>query len=409
MTHLAVALDGHGWHPAAWRRSPNPATAVFTAGYWAELVTEAETGLLDLVTIEDGVGLQSSAYDRLDERTDQVRGRLDAVLVANRIAPLTDHVGIVPTTTTTHQEPFHVSTAIATLDHVSEGRAGWRPQVSGRAQDAALYSLRTLGAASIAGYLAGDPAALALVQELFDEAADVVEVVRRLWDSWQDDAVIRDVTTGRFVDRDRLHPADFVGRHFSVKGPSITPRPPQGQPPVIALAHARIPYEFAARSADVVLVTPQDAADAARIVAEVRDAEQAVGRTATPLLVLADVLVALDDDAATAAGRAAALDELAGAELTSDAAIRATSPGELADELLAWREAGLAGFRLRPAQLPHDLTRITRGLVPELQRRGAFRTGYTAATLRGHLGLERPAGRRSAPVSAAHVSATATS
>jgi alkanesulfonate monooxygenase SsuD/methylene tetrahydromethanopterin reductase-like flavin-dependent oxidoreductase (luciferase family) len=85
-----------------------------------------------------------------------------------------------------------------------------------------------------------------------------VEVARRLWDSWEDDAVIRDVATGRFVDRDKLHYIDFVGRYFSVKGPSITPRPPQGQPVVAALAHAKPVYGFAARSTDLVFITPSD-------------------------------------------------------------------------------------------------------------------------------------------------------
>ena len=94
--------------------------------------------------------------------------------------------------------------------------------------------------------------------DLFDEAADVVEVVRRLWDSWEDDAVIRDVATGRYVDRDKLHYVDFVGKYLSVKGPSITPRPPQGQPVVTALAHNPRVYEFASASADIVFVTPQD-------------------------------------------------------------------------------------------------------------------------------------------------------
>ena len=94
--HLAVALDGAGWHPAAWREPDARPRELFTAGYWADLVTEAERGLLDLVTIEDALGLQS-ATRRPDERTDQVRGRLDAVLVAARVAPLTRHIGLVPT------------------------------------------------------------------------------------------------------------------------------------------------------------------------------------------------------------------------------------------------------------------------------------------------------------------------
>ena len=154
---------------------------------------------------------------------------------------LTSHIGLIPVATVTHTEPFHVSKAIATLDFVSHGRAGWQVRVSGTPHEAELFGRRDVSGV-----------------DLFDEASDAVEVVRRLWDSWEDDAVIRDVGTGRFIDRDKLHYIDFAGKYFSVKGPSITPRPPQGQPVVAALAHARPVYEFAARSADLVFITPKD-------------------------------------------------------------------------------------------------------------------------------------------------------
>lgn len=222
----------------------------------------------------------------------------------------------------------------------------------------------------------------------------MVEVVRRLWDSWQDDAEIRDAATGRFVDRTRLHPIDFTGEHFSVRGPSITPRPPQGQPPVAVLAHAAIPYELAAKAADLVFVTPHSLAGTTAVLGEVEAAKAAVGRPADlPLKVFADLLVFLDERPGAAARRKERLDELDGAPLGSDAEIFTGTPAELADLLLDRYPAGLDGFRLRPGELPHDLAGITRGLVPELQRRGAFRTAYTADTLRGHLGLPRPANR----------------
>ncbi|MBO0893698.1 MAG: LLM class flavin-dependent oxidoreductase, partial [Acidimicrobiales bacterium] len=137
--HLAVALDGAGWHPAAWREPDARPSDLFGAPYWSGLVQEAERGLLDFVTIEDSLGFQSSRRDRLDGRTDEVRGRLDAVLIAARCAPVTSHIGLVPTATTTHTEPFHVSKAIATLDYVSTGRAGVRVQVSSRSFEAGLF------------------------------------------------------------------------------------------------------------------------------------------------------------------------------------------------------------------------------------------------------------------------------
>ncbi|WP_219471225.1 LLM class flavin-dependent oxidoreductase [Nonomuraea rhizosphaerae] len=375
--HLAVALDGAGWHPAAWRESR---ADVFSVRHWAGLVAEAERGLLDLVTIEDGLGLQSTLPDGTDERTDQVRGRFDAVLLAARLAPLTNRIGLVPTATTTHTEPFHVAIGIATLDHISGGRAGWRPQISARASEARHFGRREFPVLTPAK---GDLSAGPHVRDLFAEAADAVEVARRLWDSWEDDAEIRDLPTGRFVDRDKLHHTDFAGRFFSVKGPSITPRSPQGQPVVTALAHARLPYEFAASSADVVYVTPHSAGQARALVEEIRG-------LSGELRIFADLVVFLGEDAA---GRKARLDELAGAELVSDAAIFTGTPGELAGLLLEWRRAGIQGFRLRPGVLPYDLERIARELTAELRGRGAFRHAYEAATLRGLLGLPRPASR----------------
>ncbi|MFD5638663.1 LLM class flavin-dependent oxidoreductase [Streptomyces sp. NPDC127077] len=392
--HLAVALDGAGWHPAAWREPVARPGELLTAAYWADLVTEAEHGLLDFVTIEDALGLQSSSPTEPDGRTDQVRGRLDAVLIAARIAPLTRHIGVVPTVVTTHTEPFHISKAIATLDYVSTGRAGVRVQVSARQSEAAHFGRRTLPPFRVEDY--GTPAGQELVSDLFDEAADYVEAVRRLWDSWEDDAEIRDVATGRFIDRDKLHYIDFEGRRFSVKGPSITPRPPQGQPIVSALAHATVPYRLVARAADVGYVTPHDANQARAVVEEIRAEQAAAGRGDETVHVFGDLVVFLDDDPGAAAARRERLDALAGHPYTSDARIFTGTPTELADLLQELGEAGLSGFRLRPAVAEHDLPAITRALVPELQRRGVFRRAYEADTLRGLLGLARPANRYAA-------------
>ncbi|WP_405398283.1 LLM class flavin-dependent oxidoreductase [Streptomyces microflavus] len=392
--HLAVALDGAGWHPAAWREEGARPGELLDAAYWADLVAEAERGLIDFVTIEDALGLQSAAFHLPDDRTDQVRGSIDAVLLAAHLAPLTTHIGLVPTTNVTHTEPFHLAIGIATLDHASKGRAGWRPQISSRASDAAHFGRRTTPQLT-----EDDVADSELISQplraLFAEGAEVVEAARQLWDSWEDDAEIRDAATGRFIDRDKVHPIDFQGSTFSVKGPSITPRAPQGQPLVVSLAHATTPYEFAALSSDVVAITPHDRAGTAAILTQVAEAVERTGRDVSdrPLRTFADLIVFLDDEPGAAARRKARLDEVAGSELASDAEIFTGTPAELADLLLDWRSTGLDGFRLRPGTLPHDLTAITRGLVPELQRRGVFRTEYASTTLRGHLGLARPTSR----------------
>jgi alkanesulfonate monooxygenase SsuD/methylene tetrahydromethanopterin reductase-like flavin-dependent oxidoreductase (luciferase family) len=349
-----------------------------TPRYWTDLVSEAERGLLDFATIEDGLTLQSEHPWRPDDRTDRVRGRLDAALIAARVAPLTRHIGLIPTVITTHTEPFHASKAIATLDYVSSGRAGVRVQVSGR-QDAA----RHFGRRSVP-----EPAD---ADDLFGEATDYVEVIRRLWDSWEDDAEIRDVATGRFIDRTKLHYVDFEGARFSVKGPSITPRPPQGQPIVAALGHVDLAYGLIASSADVGFVTPHSAGETAALVEAITVRRSGV----SPVRIFADLVVFLDETADAATSRRDRLDTAAGREYRSDAQIFAGTPKQLADLIQQWHEAGTDGFRLRPAALPHDLLQITDGLVPELQSRGLFRTSYTAATLRETLGLPRPANRYS--------------
>jgi alkanesulfonate monooxygenase SsuD/methylene tetrahydromethanopterin reductase-like flavin-dependent oxidoreductase (luciferase family) len=378
---LAVALDGAGWHPAAWREPDARPAELFSAAYWTDLVIEAERGGLDFVTFEDGLSLQSADRYQRDFRTDQVRGRLDAVLIAARVGPLTRNIGLIPTVIVTHTEPFHISKAIATLDWVTSGRAGVRVRVSARADEVAHFGRREL------------PVGPHGRDDLFAEAADYVEVLRRLWDSWEDGAEIRDVSTGRFVDRDKLHYIDFSGRWFSVRGPSITPRPPQGQPVVSALAHARVPFQLVADCADIGFVTPHDARHARAIVAEIRALQDASGRAAQTVHVVGDLLVYLDRQRARAAQRRARLDEVAGKEYQSDALSFAGTPAELADLLLEWHQAGLTGFRLRPATLPHDLVQITRALVPELRQRRAFPDRYGAPTLRGLLGLPRPVNR----------------
>ena len=392
--HLAVALDGSGWHPAAWREPAASPNNLLTAAYWTDLVQTAERGLIDFVTIEDSLGLQkdnSIVNAAPTDRVDRVQGRLDAVLIAARVAPLTSSIGLLPTAVLTHTEPFHLSKAIATLDYVSRGRAGVRVKVAVSAAEAEHFGRRHIPQLTPADLTT--PEVRQLVSDLFDEAADHVEVVRRLWDSWEDDAEIRDAATGRFIDRKKLHYIDFRSKHLSVKGPSIVPRPPQGQPLVSALAHIDVAYRLAAQQADIVYVTPADTTDATRIVHDVRAEQAATGRERETLHVFADLVVFLDSETEPGAARKARLDDLDGTEYTSDARIFTGSPSELADLLEQYREAGITGFRLRPGALPDDLTRITGRLVPELQRRNLFRRDYEAPTLRGLLGLARPANR----------------
>jgi alkanesulfonate monooxygenase SsuD/methylene tetrahydromethanopterin reductase-like flavin-dependent oxidoreductase (luciferase family) len=343
LLHLAAALDQ---------------PTVFDAGPYVELARLAERGGLDFVTLGDGFA----------------RPGPDALAVLSRVAPATSRVGLVPTVTTTHTEPFHVQAAVATLDWVSRGRAGWRIDVSTTEGEARLFGRR--------------PAAPA--EELWREAGEVADVAARLWDSWEDDAEIRDVATGRFIDRDKLHHVDYEGTGFSVKGPSIVPRPPQGHPVRVIDATEGQARPAAARYADVVLVRAASAAQAAAVRDQLRAAAAEYGRDPGTLRVLASLLVDLGDgEHAAEPGHGGG-----GPRQTARGPLYRGGPVDLAELIAAWHTDGVVdGFHLTPAEPRRDLERLVNGTVALLQHRGLFRTFYPGSTLREHLGLARPANR----------------
>ncbi|WP_396291052.1 LLM class flavin-dependent oxidoreductase [Curtobacterium sp. KT1] len=388
---LVTALQGAGWHPAAWRVAGPVAQRLTSLRHWRDVVVEQDRLGIDAVTIEDSFTAGPTAADH-DLDTATVVGRLDALLVANAVAPATRAVGLVPTVSVTHTEPFHVATGLQTLDHVSLGRAGWRIQVSPTTREAALFGRRP----------GGDDAAT-----LFDEAREAAEVVSRLWDSWDDDAIIRDVTTGRFIDRDRIHNAEYAGRHLSVHGASIVPRSPQGRPPVFALAHRADAAAFAVDAADVVLVTPgYQGREARDLLDEVRHLEQVAGSDVRRP-VLADLAVLIGSSSAAAADELAALDGAAGSAYAgaSDTSVLATTVPELVSLIGDLRGLGFAGVRLRPLRIPLDSTAIARQLVPALVTAGlrADVASRPTADLRTRLGIA-PAVSRYASAPAGSVS-----
>ncbi|MGV9856042.1 LLM class flavin-dependent oxidoreductase [Streptomyces sp. NPDC003442] len=354
--HLAAAIDaidGDGQYQAP---------------YYVELARLAEDGALDFITLDDSLGPPGPG-----------RGRLDALAVLARVAPATGRIGLVPTVTTTHTEPFHVSSSVATLDWVSRGRAGWRVEVSTTEAEARLVGRR--------------PAAPA--GELWAEAGEVADVVARLWDSWEDDAEIRDTATGRFVDRDKLHYVDFEGAHFTVRGPAIVPRPPQGHPVLAVAATDPVTWQTAARHADVVYIRATSPEEAGRIRDELRRRAVAHGREPGALTVLAAVAVDLADGEG-APGSSPAMGD-APVPLTDTPGgppLYHGGPVELAELITGWHTAdAVDGFHITPVDPRHDLERFVNGSVALLQHRGLFRTFYPGATLRDHLGLSRPANR----------------
>jgi alkanesulfonate monooxygenase SsuD/methylene tetrahydromethanopterin reductase-like flavin-dependent oxidoreductase (luciferase family) len=304
-----------------------------------------------------------------------VPGRVNALQRAAYAGPVTRNIALVPEVDTVYTEPFHISTQLASLDYVSGGRAGWIATAA-ESPEAATAVGRSL--------VQGD----ALAQE----AAASIEVGRRLWDSWEDDAVIRDVATGRYIDVDKLHyvdfetPADFAGPGYSVKGPSIIPRPLQGQLPVLAAASLVGDGQVPVDAVDAVLVsapTPE------LLAAEVRHVRARLGAS---VAIVAELDVVLDARGQAAASRSDTLQDDGRARFVGSAAGLTDYLGSLLKEA--------DGVRLHPASLAIDLDELARLVLPELRRRGSLRAPVQDGTFRRLLGLGRAENRYSTSAAA---------
>lgn len=351
---LAVELDGDGAHPAAWRRAAHSPDHLLTPRRVARVAAAAENSGFTLITLADGALPPGGAPD--------VVGRIGAVERAAFLAASTSVIGVAPVVPVTYAEPFHVSSQLASLDHISAGRGGW---VAGEEEhpDAARVWGRPL--------VDGEAARAR-------ESRDGVEVVRALWDSWEDDAVIRSVATSRYLDRDRLHYVDFTGDTYAVKGPAIVPRPPQGQ--LVVLGR---PDRVPAGQLDVALVEGRDPAEVAA----------AAAGAGTPR-VFAEVEVALDTAHATAEERVTDLEQHA--PWTDRGRLRHVGSASGLAVLLGRLRGVVDGVRLHPLVLDEDLPELSRLVLPHLfERRLAVRP-LPGAPLRTHLGLERPANRYAA-------------
>ncbi|GAB3282581.1 LLM class flavin-dependent oxidoreductase [Kineosporia babensis] len=339
---LAVDLDGDGAHPAAWRFSGRPPGSVLT-GAALRAAVGAASGFV-LASFED------SPLPAGGTGPDQA-GRLEAGTRAAFAATLAGDLGLAPVLNATTTEPFHLATQLASLDHASHGRAAWI--VDGLSD---LDVLATVGAEPLGGAAQRQ------------EVADVIRTARLLWDSWQDDAVIKDVASGRYLDSGRVHHIDFSGATFSVKGPLITPRPPQGQIVVIARDHLRVDEH-----ADIVLVAAADP-----------EAVAARAQQTSSILTFADVEVILDLPGRPAAERLAELDDFTPWPSTGRLRHVGSVTG-LLDLLSELR--GVDGVRFLPAVQALDLPLLAEQVVPA---RGRVLPGRT---LRERLGLPRPASR----------------
>ncbi|MBF6169473.1 LLM class flavin-dependent oxidoreductase [Streptomyces gardneri] len=339
---LGVELDGEGFHPEAWRRAAHTPDRLLTPDTVRGRVAAAENAGFTLATFADSI---------LPEQA--IPGRIDAVTRASFVAATTSTIGLVPTVATTYAEPFHTASQVASLDYASRGRAGWIAERVDDQRAAAAWGRQPV---------VGDV-------NLAREQEDSIEVARRLWDSWEDDAVIRDYVSGRFLDRNKLHYIDFQGETFSVKGPAIVPRPPQGQPVVFG----------AEGSVDVRFVAADSVATAAEAAA--------AARSAGDRLIFAEVEVTLD-----AAG-VPAVRRFGEATPRSSGRLAFSGPAPELTDLLTELSAHLDGVRLHLAVIDEDLPVLAREVLPALLRTGVARRPIPGSTLRANLGLTRPANR----------------
>lgn len=345
---LAIHLDGDGAHPAAWRFARHAPRDLLTPQRLIETIGLAEAAGFAIATFGGGHLPPGSAPN--------ITARLDPLQQAAFAGPLTTRIGLVPEVEATFVEPFHTANQFQTLDHVSRGRGGWFVRASGGSEEARTYGWPSIDDAG----------------SLTREARDVVEVNRRLWDSWEDDAVIRDTTTWRYIDRDKLHYVDFAGGSFTVKGPAYVPRPPQGQLPIFSHDGLLPPGE--------VDVTVVHSASIDRLPDLATDA-----RARGAALVATDVEVLLDSRGEQAAARLQNLDARGTWAATDNPRLIGT-----ADDLVALIRRLAGAFdvvRLIPAVIDLDLPELRFAVLPVLLREGVVAAPGTGTTLRESLGL----------------------
>lgn len=421
-----------GGHIAGWRHPDAAPDALCDVSYFQELAQTAERGLFDAVFLADYVGYHPAAGE--DVFACLETPKLDPGIVLSAISAVTKHVGVVGTASTTYNQPYDVARRFASLDHVSRGRAAWNIVTSTMENEAHNY---------------GKDAHLGHA-ERYDRAAEFVDVARLLWDSWEDGAVVADKASGRYTDPARIHGLGHKGKHFSVAGPLTVPRPPQGHPVLVQAGASDTGKRFAARYAEVVFTSHPSAETARALRSELRELAAEAGRSPDSIKIMTAITPIVGATREEALATQAWLDgaipepvaigklegllgnvdlsafdpngplppippstlsqstrdrvvELAEREGLSivDLARRVAAgrtsrtavgtAADIADELGEWYTSGAAdGFVISAPYLPAGLARFVDEVVPELQRRGLFRTAYEGTTLRENLGLARP-------------------
>lgn len=434
--HLFAMPMGSGAHVASWKHPLATPNKPLSSATYLELAQIAERGLFDAIFFADAQGFRNvpgkSAYSSLSSVS------IDPVIVLGGLAMMTSRLGLVATLSTSYNEPYSVARRMATLDIMSEGRAGWNVVTSQTENEA-----HNFGRDAHYGH-----------QERYARAGEFVDVARGLWDTWDDDAILVDRDTGRFFDPDKVSALRHEGTHFKVEGPLTTGRPPQGHPVVVQAGSSPQGLDLAARQADVVFTSHPTLESAVAFYTDLKGRVAAAGRDPDALRILTAIQPTIADSAAEARAISDELNcliepDLALSQLSMQfggfdfgafdpdgplppvpannvsqgsqkrivefaqkenlslievaryvAAGRtshtiAGTGEQVADLLAEWFDAGAAdGFVISAPISPIMFERFVDQVVPVIQRRGLYRTSYEGKTLRDHLGLERPPSQR---------------
>lgn len=430
--HLGLNVLAAGMHPAAWQHPGTDPLGYIKPSQWKRIADIAEKGTLDAIFLADGVNLPLGPEGQVGGPVNS----FDPVVLLSVLAAQTTRVGLVATVSTTIDNPFSLARRISSLDHLSGGRVAW--------------NVVTTWDAATTDNFGGEPHADR--EQRYAQAAEFVDVVRALWDSWDDDAFIADQETGQFTRLHAVRAIDHRGRYFSVKGPLNLPRSPQGQPVVFQAGGSAGGLDLAARHADAVFASLGTLDHALDFTRDLRRRTAAHGRPADAIRVMPGLSFILGGTEAEARERARVLNDLAGerrlATLARQLGIDARelawdkplppylletaelsphsqgareivlriarrepltvrqildrvqswhrlvvgSPEQLADTIEEWFAAGAVdGFNLMPDVEPSGIEDFVEHVVPILRDRGIFRREYAGTTLRDHLGLTRPA------------------
>ncbi|MBV9748357.1 MAG: LLM class flavin-dependent oxidoreductase [Acetobacteraceae bacterium] len=431
--HLGAFMRPVSIHTAWWRWPGGFPDANFNLQHLVRFAQTLERGRFDAFFMADHLAVLNMPMPAL--KRSATATSFEPLTLLSALAMVTQRLGLVATASTTFEAPYHVARRFASLDHISAGRAGWNIVTTSNPDAALNFGLED--------HVEHD--------ERYRRAREFFDVVTGLWDSWADDAFIRDVESGVFFDPERLHVLDHKGEHLSVRGPLNIARPVQGWPVIVQAGASEAGRQLAAETAEVIFASARTLDDGQRFYADVKARMRALGRNPQHLKILPGVLVIVGDTAADAQAKKVRLDGLvhpdsgipnlsmrlgtdasrfdldaplpdipetnasqSGRQALVELARRENltvrqlaqlvgaygglqmvgTPGEIADEMQAWLEAEACdGFNVMFPYLPAGLDDFVNLVVPELQRRGIFRRDYEGATLRDHLGLPRPANR----------------